>query len=86
MKKAWVKVKEDTGYDPLAPQTYADMVYVDESHVGTLLTALDDLKNRIVALEASSGSAQSAYVPVKLVINAAEPPLEENILWVKPKV
>lgn len=78
-KKAPVKVNENGQYINIAPETYADIVYSDDTRVGTVRTELDTLRSN---LNTTTATANAAAVVVVSGTQPATP--KPNMIWVKP--
>lgn len=78
-KKAPVKVNENGAYIDIAPETYADIVYSNDSRNGTVRSELNELKTGVNAAQALAAAA------AVLVVSATEPSAPtKNMIWIKP--
>ncbi len=87
MKKGWVQIGDATGgYEQIAPQTYADSVFLDAEHQETVASKVEDLKSDIVLAQMRAEQAVSmATNAVQVVVNA-DPPTDPkpNMIWIRP--
>lgn len=78
-KEAPIKVNENGTYVDIAPITYANIVYLNESRNGTVSSKLNDLENNL------NTTTNTANAAVRLVVSATQPAAPAtNILWIKP--